>query len=101
MRLPLIARNALATLLFLPRSMRFCVSILSLARLGPDMGSRWSEPRVSTMKFRGVLWNLDGTLVDSEPLHDHATQLALQSSGVPSPPSVLGVTTGMEATDLH
>jgi len=53
------------------------------------------------MNVRGVLWDLDGTLVDSEPLHDRATRQTLESAGVRAPESVLGLTTGLDATAVH
>ncbi len=37
------------------------------------------------MQHKAVFWDLDGTLVDSEPLHDAALALAMRSVGIEPP----------------
>ena len=37
------------------------------------------------MKPKAVYWDMDGTLVDSEPLHDQALSAALESVGIEPP----------------
>lgn len=37
---------------------------------------------------QAVFWDMDGTLIDSEPLHDRALELALESLGLVPPPDL-------------
>jgi HAD superfamily hydrolase (TIGR01509 family) len=39
-------------------------------------------------RAKAVYWDMDGTLVDSEPLHERALVAALESVGVPPPPDL-------------
>ena len=47
------------------------------------------------MKPKAVFWDMDGTLIDSEPLHEEALVVALRGLGIEPPPDlherVLGV----------
>ncbi|CCN68696.1 HAD family hydrolase [Vibrio nigripulchritudo] len=36
----------------------------------------------STLKFEGVLWDMDGTIADSEPIHERAIRTTLNKQGV-------------------
>ena len=40
------------------------------------------------MTPKAVYWDMDGTLVDSEPLHDEALSSALKSVGISPPPDL-------------
>ena len=51
--------------------------------------------------FRAVLWDLDGTLVDSEPLHVLATAAALDSLGLHPPPGYDDGLLGVSEEGVH
>lgn len=51
--------------------------------------------------FRAVLWDLDGTLVDSEPLHVLATAAALDSLGLRPPPGYDNGLLGVSEEGVH
>ena len=40
------------------------------------------------MMPKAVYWDMDGTLVDSEPLHDAALVAAMHSVGIAPPPDL-------------
>ena len=44
--------------------------------------------------IRAVLWDMDGTLVDSEPLHLRTFEAALQAQGITPPPNLHEITLG-------
>jgi HAD superfamily hydrolase (TIGR01509 family) len=53
------------------------------------------------MKEWGVLWDLDGTLVDSEPLHEETLVLSLAAEGITPPPDLHELVLGMPAKLIH
>ncbi|EYD77190.1 hypothetical protein Rumeso_01230 [Rubellimicrobium mesophilum DSM 19309] len=66
-----------------------------------------NSPRTKTAdpapvpSFRAVLWDLDGTLVDSEPLHVLATAAALDSLGLRPPPGYDDGLLGVSEEGVH
>lgn len=48
-----------------------------------------------------VLWDMDGTLVDSEPLHDRALVAALASLGIDAPDEFHSLIVGRAAEEIH
>ncbi len=48
-----------------------------------------------------ILWDMDGTLVDSEPLHVAALEAALETQGLVAPPAFHHLTIGMDARAVH
>jgi HAD superfamily hydrolase (TIGR01509 family) len=53
------------------------------------------------MRAMAVLWDMDGTLVDSEPLHVNALRLALRSQGIEPPADLHHRTLGRAAIPVH
>lgn len=53
------------------------------------------------MKPQAVLWDLDGTLADSEPLHEATLVLSLQREGIQAPPEMHSLVVGTPAADIH
>ena len=53
------------------------------------------------MKATAILWDLDGTLVDSEPLHARATDEMLAALGLATPPGFHGRALGLPAEEVH
>ena len=53
------------------------------------------------MSARALLWDLDGTLVDSEPLHARSTDAALASLGLSTPPGFHDASLGLSAEQTH
>src|SRR4249920_938720 len=49
----------------------------------------------------GVLWDMDGTLVDSEPLHEETLLLSLQDEGISPPPDPHDRVLGLSAAAIH
>lgn len=49
----------------------------------------------------GVLWDMDGTLVDSEPLHEQTLRLSLAREGVSPPDDLHERVCGMPAEQIH
>ena len=49
----------------------------------------------------GVLWDLDGTLVDSEPLHEETLVMSLETEGIAPPPDLHELVVGMPAKLIH
>jgi len=56
---------------------------------------------MSTPPVRALLWDMDGTLVDSEPLHARALAGALDSRGLTTPPDLEDRTLGLSARDVY
>lgn len=50
------------------------------------------------MKFDGVLWDMDGTLVDSEPLHVASMIFALKHEGIQPPEDIHEKVLGLSST---
>ncbi len=50
---------------------------------------------------QAVLWDMDGTLIDSEPLHDRALEGALESLGLLPPPDLHERVIGMAAYPVY
>lgn len=50
---------------------------------------------------RALLWDMDGTLVDSEPLHEAALVAALRSLGLEPPADFHDIVLGRDATTVH
>lgn len=48
-----------------------------------------------------VLWDLDGTLIDSEPLHEETLLMSLRAEGITPPPDLHELVLGMPATLIH
>jgi HAD superfamily hydrolase (TIGR01509 family) len=48
-----------------------------------------------------VFWDMDGTLIDSEPLHDEALVVALRSLGLEPPPHLHERVLGATAQDVY
>jgi HAD superfamily hydrolase (TIGR01509 family) len=48
-----------------------------------------------------ILWDLDGTLVDSEPLHEAALVRALATLGLDPPPDFHELVVGRDAATIH
>jgi beta-phosphoglucomutase-like phosphatase (HAD superfamily) len=53
------------------------------------------------MKPKAVYWDMDGTLIDSEPLHDEALVVALGKLGLPPPPKLHERVLGQTAQDVY
>lgn len=53
------------------------------------------------MHQRVVLWDLDGTLVDSEPLHEETLLMSLAAEGITPPPDLHQLVVGMPARLIH
>lgn len=53
------------------------------------------------MHGSGVLWDLDGTLVDSEPLHEETLVMSLAAEGITPPQDLHELVVGMPATLIH
>lgn len=51
--------------------------------------------------MRAILWDMDGTLVDSEPLHEHALVEALGRVGLPVAPDLHAQVLGMSADAVY
>lgn len=49
------------------------------------------------MTYRAILWDMDGTLVDSEPLHERALLAAMAVAGVEPPANLHARVVGMSA----
>ena len=56
---------------------------------------------MSARPVRALLWDMDGTLVDSEPLHARALAGALETRGLSAPPDLHDRTLGLSARDLY
>jgi HAD superfamily hydrolase (TIGR01509 family) len=56
---------------------------------------------MNDMHRSGVLWDLDGTLVDSEPLHEETLVMSLRAEGIRPPPDLHAWVVGMPATQIH
>jgi beta-phosphoglucomutase-like phosphatase (HAD superfamily) len=50
---------------------------------------------------RAVLWDMDGTLVDSEPLHDAALVSVLADLGIEAPDEFHALVSGRAAEEIH
>lgn len=50
--------------------------------------------------FAAVLWDMDGTLIDSEPLHFRSMTSVLDGLGVRASPELQSVLTGMSASEV-
>ncbi len=48
-----------------------------------------------------ILWDMDGTLVDSEPLHEAALVQALDKLGIEAPPEFHDLIIGRDAHSIH
>jgi beta-phosphoglucomutase-like phosphatase (HAD superfamily) len=48
-----------------------------------------------------ILWDIDGTLVDSEPLHEAALVRALATLGISPPPDFHELVAGRDAASIH
>lgn len=48
-----------------------------------------------------ILWDLDGTLVDSEPLHEQALVATLEDEGIGPPADLHGQLLGLGASAIH
>lgn len=48
-----------------------------------------------------ILWDMDGTLIDSEPLHEAALVAALTELGIIAPPEFHGLVVGQDAHEVH
>lgn len=53
------------------------------------------------MRATAILWDLDGTLVDSEPLHARATDDLLAALGLATPAGFHARALGLPAEDVH
>ncbi|MEA3533900.1 HAD family phosphatase [Rhizobium sp. CC-YZS058] len=53
------------------------------------------------MTLAAVLFDMDGTLIDSEPMHSEATDTVLKAVGCVAPPEIGGLMTGMSGFDCH
>jgi HAD superfamily hydrolase (TIGR01509 family) len=53
------------------------------------------------MTPKAVFWDMDGTLIDSEPLHDEALVVALRSQGLEPPPNLHQRVLGVSARDVY
>ena len=53
----------------------------------------------SLRRIGAVIFDCDGVLVDSEPIHDEATRTTLQSLGIALPQSFLEEHIGMRVVD--
>ena len=51
-------------------------------------------------RYSAVLWDMDGTLIDSEPLHFRSMAYALASLGVPADESLQAKTTGLSESEV-
>lgn len=49
------------------------------------------------MEVRAILWDMDGTLVDSEPLHESALRAAMRKAGIKPPDELHSKVLGMSA----
>jgi beta-phosphoglucomutase-like phosphatase (HAD superfamily) len=54
-----------------------------------------------TDKIAAVLWDMDGTLVDSEPLHEKALSASLLEQGITPPEHLNSIVVGMSAAMIH
>ena len=54
-----------------------------------------------TDKIAAVLWDMDGTLVDSEPLHEKALSATLSEQGIAPPDHLNSIVVGMSAAMIH
>ena len=50
---------------------------------------------------KAVFWDMDGTLVDSEPLHDRALAAILRSLGIEPPPDLHERVLGQAALPVY
>ncbi|MEJ8858927.1 HAD family phosphatase [Variovorax robiniae] len=50
---------------------------------------------------RAVLWDMDGTLVDSEPLHEETLLMSLAAEGITPPPDLHALVVGLPARSIH
>lgn len=53
------------------------------------------------MTPKAVFWDMDGTLIDSEPLHDEALEVALRSLGLQPPPDLHRRVLGIAAPEVY
>jgi HAD superfamily hydrolase (TIGR01509 family) len=53
------------------------------------------------MTIRAVLFDMDGTLIDSEAMHCDATEAVLRREGLSAPTGIAHVMTGMSGFDCH
>ncbi len=53
------------------------------------------------MTPKAVFWDMDGTLVDSEPLHEMALRMALREAGIAPPPDLGQRVVGIAANVVH
>ncbi|MBX3567365.1 MAG: HAD family phosphatase [Rhizobiaceae bacterium] len=53
------------------------------------------------MTPKAVFWDMDGTLIDSEPLHDEALEVALSSLGLQPPADLHRRVLGIAAADVY
>ncbi|MBE3636870.1 HAD family hydrolase [Mangrovicoccus algicola] len=51
--------------------------------------------------MKAILWDMDGTLIDSEPLHEHALVEALRSLGIEPDPRLHDKVLGMSADKVY
>ncbi|WP_138469620.1 HAD family phosphatase [Poseidonocella sp. HB161398] len=51
--------------------------------------------------MKALLWDMDGTLIDSEPLHEHALAEALKSLGIAPDPDMHDKVLGMAADAVY
>lgn len=54
-----------------------------------------------TRSFEAVFWDMDGTLVDSEPLHERALAASLKAEGLTAPQNLNEIVVGMSAVAIH
>ena len=53
------------------------------------------------MTPKAVYWDMDGTLIDSEPLHDESLSMALRSLGIEPPPDLHERVLGVAAVPVY
>jgi len=56
---------------------------------------------IEDMGYRAIFWDMDGTLVDSEPLHERALRAALAEVGIAAPRDLHDRVVGMSADAVH
>ncbi|MEJ8845568.1 HAD family phosphatase [Variovorax rhizosphaerae] len=62
---------------------------------------RLLKKRTDNMHRMAVLWDLDGTLVDSEPLHEETLVMSLAAEGITPPANLHELVVGMPARLIH
>ena len=53
------------------------------------------------MRYKAVLWDMDGTLIDSEPVAVEALRRAMAEAGLPDVPGLHDLVVGRAADDIH